>query len=328
MAPSPHALVLDADNTLWNTNAVFKRAGAQMMRALAEDAAGEEVGADAPSRKEDAPSREEDAPSREEGASEPEKHRDHADLLFRLSQHLPPAEEEETSADAGLVQLARAAAFYTLAPPPSAPEASRAEAAADRSATGSGSAADRIRWAAQQAESGRQPPGVAPAHLHEAATAFRSALETAPPLLDGARGLLDAVRTWRDARPDRRASVLFSEGEPDRLRVAFRAYRIGDGRYFDDIVLDEKSPRTYRQVCQRIATITAGSSSPPSGIVVVGDSLKRDIRPANAVGCTTVYCPGDLWGRETPAEPEERPDHVVDHIDEVPSLFGLSTTPD
>jgi len=277
-----------------------------MMRALTVDATNQ-----------DAPP---DAPSEGETAGEDEKHRSTADLLYRLSQHLSPPEKNTDSTNAGLVQLARAAAFYSSALSP--PENPHAETGSDRSATIAASGTNRIRWAARQAESGREPPGVESEHLHDAATAFRSTLETPPPLLDGALSLLRTIRAWRDARPGRRASVLFSEGEPDRLGVAFEAYRIGNGRYFDDIVLQEKSPRTYRQLCETIGTVVS-TSRPTSGIVVIGDSLKRDIRPANAAGCTTVYCPGDLWGRETPEGPEERPDYVVDRIDEVPSLIGL-----
>jgi len=306
MRPSPHALVLDADNTLWNTNAVFQRAGARMMRALTGDAASQDA----------TPA----APSEGERVGEDEKPRSTADLLYRLSQHLSPPTTDADSTNAGLVQLARAAAFYASGL--SHPENPHAETESDRSATVAQSGTNRIRWAARQAESGREPPGVETAHLQDAATAFRSTLKTPPPLLDGARTLLGTVRTWRDAQPDRRASVLFSEGEPDRLSVAFEAYQIGNGRYFDDIVLQEKSPRTYRQVCETIGTVVS-TSRPTSGIVVVGDSLERDIRPANAAGCTTVYCPGDLWGRETPEGPEDRPDYTVDRVDEVPSLIGL-----
>ncbi|MEF8941088.1 MAG: hypothetical protein V5A22_14695 [Salinivenus sp.] len=43
----------------------------------------------------------------------------------------------------------------------------------------------------------------------------------------------------------------------------------------------------------------------------------------NAVGCTTVYCPGDFKGRETPEGPAERPDYTVDTPDEVMGVFGL-----
>lgn len=163
----------------------------------------------------------------------------------------------------------------------------------------SGSGTNRIRWAARQAESSQLPPGVGASHLQPAAAAFQSALETPSPLLDGARSLLNTVRAMREAGPDRRTSVLFSEGEPDRLRVAVRACRIGNGNYFDEIVLKQKSARVppglpdHRDEGSRL-------SPPPSGIVVIGDSLKRGIRPANAAGCTTVYCPGDLWGREDP----------------------------
>jgi putative hydrolase of the HAD superfamily len=56
---------------------------------------------------------------------------------------------------------------------------------------------------------------------------------------------------------------------------------------------------------------------------VIGDSLKRDIGPANVVGCKTVYCPGGLWGREMPADPSERPDRTIGTADEALSILDL-----
>jgi putative hydrolase of the HAD superfamily len=304
MPNPPHALVLDADNTLWDTNAVFGRAGDRMIQALDQPGG---------------PPADGDAPRGRSTAETKGAHPDPKDLLYRLSQHLPSVEAGQL----GLVQLARAAAFYRSARqpgdaggPPAAETRTGPDADHDPEAA-------RVRWAARQAQSDRPPPQLDAADIQKAATAFRTALNAAPPLLDGTRSLLDAVQDWRTARPGRRTSVLFSEGEPDRLRVAFEAYHVGEGRYFDDIVLREKTPRTFREVCTTIERAVDRSDPPAAGIVVVGDSLQRDIRPANAAGCTTVYCPGGLWGREQPEGPEEEPDYRVDRVDEVVSLFGL-----
>jgi len=300
MPHTPHALVLDADNTLWDTNAVFRRAGDRMIQVL-DHAAG---------RLDNEGVSESRSASETEGSRSNETVFSSKEVLYRLSRHLPSME----AGSFNLVQLARAAAFYRSALQPGA---------AEETSPGPEPAEARARWAARQARSGRQPPQLDPAHLENAAQAFRAVLNATPPLLDGTRSLLDAVQNWRAARPGRRTSVLFSEGEPDRLSVAFEAYHVGEGRYFDDIVLRKKTPRSFQEVCTAIERSVDRPDPPAAGIVVVGDSLQRDIRPANAAGCTTVYCPGDLWGREQPEEPEEEPDYRIDRIDEVADLFDL-----
>lgn len=283
-APGPHALILDADNTLWDTNHIFDRARGAMIRALT--GAGPPEGA---------------APSGPDG-----------DVLRSLGRHL-------SAVDAGsypLDQLARAAAFYMFGAdhmPGGEPESDAAPASRQA----------RAEWAARQARSDRRPAGVDLSRVRAATAAFRSALRAVPPLLDGTRVLLDAVQDWRDDRPSRRTSILFSEGDPDRLGVAFGAYGIGDGRYFDDTVLREKTPDAFREVQEAAGAAVDRPDPHAAGVVVVGDSLRRDIRPANAVGCTTVYCPGDFKGRETPESPAERPDYTVDTPDKVMGLFGL-----
>ena len=283
-APGPHALILDADNTLWDTNRVFDRARAAMIRALTKNA------------------------DRADGAADAEAD---GGVLRSLGRHLSAPE----AGNYPLEQLARAAAFYMFGADHGRHDAPDPVAPASRPA--------RAEWAARQVRSDRRPAGIGPSCAREAAEAFRSALSAVPPLLDGTRVLLDAVQGWRDDRPNRRTSILFSEGDPDRLGVAFGAYGIGNGRYFDDIVLREKTPDAFREVREAAGAAVDRPGPRAAGVVVVGDSLRRDIQPANAVGCTTVYCPGDFKGRETPEGPAERPDYTVDTPDEVMGVFGL-----
>ena len=329
MTVSPYALVLDADNTLWDTNDVFRQAADRMIQVL-DGRAGRPHEAETPER---GPDHEEEVKaggggSSEENQSKRKNERPHdghprsgglttdKDLLFRLSKHLPSMETGRSE----LVQLARAAAFYKFDHRRPADGSYGDEAETDPHHT---SEEEQIRWAAAQAQSDRQPPGRTSSQVQEAAAAFRSTLDAAPSLLDGARSLLDVIREWRDVRPGRRTSVLFSEGDPDRLSVAFDTYRVGEGRYFDDIVLQKKTPGAFQEVCRSIRMAVDRPTLSADGIIVVGDSLERDIQPANAAGCTTVYCPGGLWGRETPAGPEDRPDYTVETVDEVVALFEL-----
>ena len=309
MPNTPHALVLDADNTLWDTNAVFRRAGNRMIEVL-DCSTGRP---DNSGSTEDSSSSKKTEPRGGEGMSGGK------DLLYRLSRHLPSME----AGNFNLVQLARAAAFYRSAHQPRAGEEESTEEPSPESGAELDPEEDRARWAARQAQTDRQPPQLDAAHIQKAAQAFRAVLNSTPPLLDGTQFLLDTVRKWRTARPGRRMSVLFSEGEADRLSVAFEAYHVGAGRYFDDIVLRKKTLRTFQEVRTAIERTVDRSDPPAAGIIVVGDSLRRDIRPANVVGCTTVYCPGDLWGREQPEGPEEEPDYRIDRVDEVVNLFDL-----
>jgi putative hydrolase of the HAD superfamily len=304
---------LDADNTLWDTNAVFRRAGDRMIEVL-DHAAG---------RLDKKGASESRSASTKKGPHNDTAGSDNKEFLYRLSRHLPSME----AGSFNLVQLARAAAFYRSSLQPETGEGQPTGDVTPGPATDLDPEEARARWAARQARSDRPPPQLDPAHIQNAAQAFRAVLSATPPLLNGTRSLLDAVQNWRAARPGRRTSVLFSEGEPDRLSVAFEAYHVGEGRYFDDIVLRKKTPRTFQEVCTAIERAVDRRDPPAAGIVVVGDSLQRDIRPANAVGCTTVYCPGDLWGREQPEGPEEEPDYRVDRVDEVISLFDLGRSP-
>ncbi|WP_251954476.1 HAD family hydrolase [Salinibacter ruber] len=308
MPVSPHALVLDADNTLWDTNATFRRARSAMIQVLQgadpQPGPGPSSGDgphDAAPSPTDPPG--EKAPG-EEARPDGEKRLETTDVLYRLSQHLPSSGGEGPD----LEQLAQAAAFY-MSGLRGGPEA--------------GIQTSRLRWASEQVRAGHQPPGCDRSRARKAAEAFRSALSAPPPLLDGAASLLRGVQAWRTARPDRRTSVLFSEGAPDRLEVAFDAHGIGGGQYFDDIVLREKTPDTFRDVCHAIGNAVDLPEPQAAEIVVIGDSLQRDIRPANATGCTTLYCPGDLWGRETPEEASEQPDYTLGTLDEALRILDL-----
>ncbi|WP_263788027.1 HAD family hydrolase [Salinibacter grassmerensis] len=304
MPISPHAVVLDADNTLWNTNTTFRRAREAMIEVLRS---GIDVPVQDPSDNEHSDNEHSDPEQPIGASSDSERSAERTDVLYRLSQHLPSAGGEGPD----LERLARAAAFY-MSGRRGGPEADVQT--------------DRLRWASEQVQAGRRPPGCDEARARTAAEAFRAALREAPPLLDGADSLLRRVGAWRGARPDRRASVLFSEGGPDRLEVAFEAHEVGEGQYFDDIVLREKTPTTFRGVCRSIGKIVEVPDLQTARIVVIGDSLKRDIRPANAAGCTTVYCPGDLWGQEAPAETAEQPDYTIGRIDDALDILDLHST--
>lgn len=64
---------------------------------------------------------------------------------------------------------------------------------------------------------------------------------------------------------------------------------------------------------------------PPSDIVVVGDSYEKDLLPARAIGCRTVWVKGEEWspsaGRTDVAEAV-----LNDGLRRLPAIFGLDDT--
>jgi putative hydrolase of the HAD superfamily len=280
-ASTVRAVVLDADNTLWDTNRLFEAARDQLAQAVRsafpEEALFGHGGGEHPN-----------------GRPVP---------VRRLGGALAVAPGGEGDEQAGLEGLARATAHYLAAPD-----------------TGNGA----VEAAARRAAAGGLPGALradGEAVVRQAVEAFREALSRVPPLLDGAGELLRAVRRWRAESPSTRAALLFSEGDPDRLSIAFDAYGIGDGRFFDDIVLRKKTDAAFREVRRQALACCAGSEE--TRLVMVGDSMKRDVRPANRAGFATIYCPGDYKGNEDPEGPDEVPDVAVQTVDAAIAAAGL-----
>jgi HAD superfamily hydrolase (TIGR01509 family) len=59
----------------------------------------------------------------------------------------------------------------------------------------------------------------------------------------------------------------------------------------------------------------------PDEIVVVGDSYKKDVLPANQLGCHTVWLKGIGWAQEE--VDESVPDAVIKKLSELPELLGV-----
>lgn len=59
---------------------------------------------------------------------------------------------------------------------------------------------------------------------------------------------------------------------------------------------------------------------PADEVVVVGDSYKKDILPARAAGCRTLWLKGKGW---TPEEDSRTDSCIISSLDEIPALLGL-----
>ncbi|TIN77506.1 HAD family hydrolase [Mesorhizobium sp.] len=85
--------------------------------------------------------------------------------------------------------------------------------------------------------------------------------------------------------------------------------------FFDRIIEGRKTPDLYR----RMLSLTGAAER----AFMVGDQLDRDIGPAKAVGCETIYFPGGFQPRWAPDQASVQPDHVISSFDQVPAIvFG------
>lgn len=85
--------------------------------------------------------------------------------------------------------------------------------------------------------------------------------------------------------------ILFTKGEV--LTQENKISRSGLGKYFDDIVIvSDKTETEYRNLCTRADTT-------PKHLLMVGNSLKSDIKPALNIGASAIYIPSDcMWQHE------------------------------
>lgn len=61
-------------------------------------------------------------------------------------------------------------------------------------------------------------------------------------------------------------------------------------------------------------------SLPPTDVVVIGDSYRKDIFPAHTLGCHTVWIKGIGWEEEIP-QPNAQPDAIIKSLEELAPLL-------
>ncbi len=159
------------------------------------------------------------------------------------------------------------------------------------------------------------------ATIEQAYQTHADALEEIPPLFPGVADLLGHLRTYRTANPHI-ATVIFSEGHPQRLERTIQAYNIERHGYFNEIVIELKTIQAF----ERVRDIGRQHLELPDGddvvTVMIGDSMQRDIRLANEAGFTTVYIPGSFEGRQEPQTALEQPDFEIARLVELPSILA------
>jgi putative hydrolase of the HAD superfamily len=148
-----------------------------------------------------------------------------------------------------------------------------------------------------------------------------NALERIPPLFPGVDALFGHLRTYRAANPHL-ATVIFSEGHPERLARTIDAYHIERHGYVNEIVIELKTTQAFervRSLGRKYLEIPDGEEVVP---IMIGDSMQRDIRLANEAGFTTVYIPGSFEGRQEPQTALEQPDFEIERIAQLPAILA------
>lgn len=87
--------------------------------------------------------------------------------------------------------------------------------------------------------------------------------------------------------------------------------------YFDTII--ESAVVGVRKPDPAIWQLGIAAAKDTNPVFAIGDSYTKDILPARAAGCLTVWFKGEEW--EEKAYDETVPDHIITHIDDLLKLF-------
>ena len=258
----PALLIFDADNTLWDTNAVFREAQLALLRPFAEHVP-----------------------------------------------NLSPEEEFVTLREIDRLLFQRLGKFeYDFR--------ILATAIAHFHLQGL-SVEDAVCGAMEGTDGALSPSDIA--LVDQAHQDYSVALQVIPPLLPDTRHVLQTLREKRSLQ-DGLALTLFSEGDPDRLERILMAHGFAGTNVFDATHIGPKSKESFtrfQEIGQGFLNLTNGSSSQT---VVIGDSLKREIKCGNQIGATTVYIPAGFMGAELPTVDDEKPAYTLSRLGELPGL--------
>lgn len=158
--------------------------------------------------------------------------------------------------------------------------------------------------------------------INDAFHAFEQCLNEIPSLYPDAETILSCICTLRASKAPI-ATVLLSEGKFSRLKRILEAHKIEERSFFDAIIIDEKNKQTFEKakLLGQEYLSKLGYSTMPF-FLLIGDSLKRDIKFGNQVGCITVYKPSPFMGREESHELDEQPCYTIQNLSELPLLLN------
>jgi len=140
---------------------------------------------------------------------------------------------------------------------------------------------------------------------------FSSGLSVTPRARRGVRRGLSALRQ-RNCRV-----VVLTEGSLARVKANAAALAIDP--YLERVVEVKKEQTTLVRIHRALGA--------PENVIMVGDQLERDIRPAQLAGFTTVYFPGMFRPRWERTTDDITPDFVIHSFTEVSTIVGETCGP-
>lgn len=157
--------------------------------------------------------------------------------------------------------------------------------------------------------------------INDAYSAYEKCLMDIPELYPDTELVLSSISVLRKLRRSL-ATVLLSEGEPKRLHRILEFHKIGE-KFFDNVVVEEtKSLKAFEKAkCAGLEYLDNARSIEETILIIVGDSLRRDIKFGNQLGFVTVYKPAPFMGKEEPQELDENPTYTINRLAELPSLL-------
>lgn len=133
------------------------------------------------------------------------------------------------------------------------------------------------------------------------------------------RNNMDETRKVLDVLSARCSLVLVSNFYGN-IHAVLREYGIGD--YFRGVI--ESAVVGIRKPDPQIFTLGIEALGLcPEEVLVVGDSYGKDIVPAHALGCHTVWLKGRGWSDTDDSSDGSCADKVIGHVEEVLSLIGV-----
>lgn len=126
----------------------------------------------------------------------------------------------------------------------------------------------------------------------------------------------ETLEALRYRRPDLRL-VCFTKGE--LLDQEHKLERSGLASLFDDVeITSDKGEKEFKMLCHKLG-IT------PENLLMVGNSMKSDIAPALAVGCSAVYIPFYItWELENAEEVQHPQMTRISHFSELLTVLSVN----
>ncbi len=151
--------------------------------------------------------------------------------------------------------------------------------------------------------------------------ALETGLHQIPRMFPDTEAVLTALRA-SSTKDNTVVTIMLTEGKTQRLERILEAHQIRRRNLFDAIIIAPKCLTTFAEAKQiGLEQLARQGAETSMQLIMIGDSLQRDIMFGNQVGCTTVYKPAVFKGYEIPRSPDEVPHYVIERLQELPAIL-------